>query len=220
MLPGVARAGLRRGQAPAVVFGCQGALGGLTPPVGWVGRCCGWCRRGIGSRVRGGRRARRSIRRCGPCCDGGCRSAAGSSRSVRPPLRHQMMWCNLQREYRTEQPGIAQVEYSARSARRWARFANRVVRPRFSSPGACRITPLRTITACTSVVSLWHISASTRSGSSTGMPQSIVGPPAPLGWSASATMITSRRPGRTDPRHRRRPPSPIGGTPTLAGVAA
>lgn len=23
--------------------------GGFTPPVGWVGRCCGWCRRGTGS---------------------------------------------------------------------------------------------------------------------------------------------------------------------------
>ena len=128
-----------------------------------------------------------------------CRARTGRRlrRSVRPPLRHHSMWWSSQHENRTPHPAIAWVASNARAARRWARFARRIVRPRSSWPGAWITTPLRTTTAWTtsSPVS----SARTRVGTSTRMPQSTVGPPTPSGSSPSITTTYSGHPGRAPP---------------------
>ena len=55
-------------------------------------------------------------------------------------------------------------------------------------------TPLRTTTV--NVFARERTSASTRSGSSTGSPQSIAGVPSGPGWVSSMTTITSGLPGR------------------------
>ena len=83
------------------------------------------------------------------------------------------------------------VSYRPRNARRCARFASRVDRPRSSTPGACSTTPLRTTTAWTSPSPA--SSAITRAGTSTGIDHSAAGPSTSVA-SASITTTNSGRP--------------------------
>ena len=98
--------------------------------------------------------------------------------------------------------------YRPRSARRCARFANRVVRPRFSSHRRVQHHTVSHISTTAVMSASPARSASTRAGISTGIGQSAIGRP-PVAGSVSASMTTtnSARPVRATPAVPRSTPS-------------
>ena len=118
------------------------------------------------------------------------------SRSVRPPLRHQMM-CARQlaaRSMRTEQPGIAHVN-TAPATPAVGHGSPTGGAPEIELARACKTTPFR---PPRHTHRPRHSARPTPDPAPrTGIPQSTVGPPS--GASGSTTTINSTRPGRPGP---------------------